>query len=114
MKIAVSYDHGTVFNHFGRTKQFKVYNTEGESVKTTWVVDAPEQNKFMLVGFLKGIGADVLICGKIGKEARQMLSDRNIQIIAGASGDADTAIDLFLHDQLKDDASAVCSGEKSK
>ena len=30
MKIAVSYDHGTVFNHFGRTKQFKVYNTEGK------------------------------------------------------------------------------------
>ncbi|MSS20687.1 NifB/NifX family molybdenum-iron cluster-binding protein [Pseudoramibacter porci] len=110
MKIAVSYDQGQVFDHFGKTKQFKVFDTEGKGVKTKWIVDAPEQNKFMLVGFLKGIGADVLICGKIGKDARQMLTDRNIQIFAGVSGDADAAIEHLLQGQLKDDVSAVCTG----
>lgn len=112
MKIAVSYDQDRVFGHFGKTKQFKVYNTEGKEVKTTWIVDTPEQNKFMLVGFLNGIGADVLICGKIGKDARQMLSDRNIQIFAGVSGDADAAIEHLLQGRLKDDVSAVCIGNE--
>ena len=28
MKIAVTYDNGTVFQHFGRTEFFKVYEVE--------------------------------------------------------------------------------------
>ena len=39
MKIAVTYDNGMVFQHFGHTEQFKVYDVEDGAVRASRVVD---------------------------------------------------------------------------
>ena len=40
MKIAVTYDNGEVFQHFGHTEQFKVYEVEAGKVVHMEVVAA--------------------------------------------------------------------------
>ena len=39
MKIAVTYEDGMVFQHFGHTQQFKLYEVENGAVQNEQVVD---------------------------------------------------------------------------
>lgn len=66
MKIAVTYENGQIFQHFGHTEQFKVYEIEDNTIISSEVIDTNGQGHGALVGLLKTIGADVLICGGIG------------------------------------------------
>ena len=66
MKVAVTYENGEVFPHFGRTPQFKIYEVEDREVKTSQVIDTGETGHGALAGFLQKAGADVMICGGIG------------------------------------------------
>ena len=38
MKIAVTYDNGEIFQHFGHTEQFKLYDIENGKVVASEVV----------------------------------------------------------------------------
>ena len=38
MKIAVTYDNGNVFQHFGKTENFKVYEVEAEKVVSSEII----------------------------------------------------------------------------
>ena len=38
MKIAVTYDNGNVFQHFGKTESFKVYEIENNQVVKSEVI----------------------------------------------------------------------------
>ena len=66
MKIAVTYDNGEVFQHFGRTQFFKIYEVEDQKILSSEVVDSNGQGHGALAGVLAGYGVDVLICGGIG------------------------------------------------
>ncbi len=76
MKVAVTYENGEVFPHFGRTPQFKIYEIENEAVKSSRVIDTGETGHGALAGFLKEHGADVMICGGIGGGAIAAMSAR--------------------------------------
>ena len=89
MKVAVTYEKGEVFPHFGRTPQFKVYEIENGAVKCSQVIDTGETGHGALAGFLKEYGADVMICGGIGGGAIAAMAESNIKVYAGASGKAD-------------------------
>ncbi|MBO5318058.1 MAG: DNA-binding protein, partial [Oscillospiraceae bacterium] len=39
MKIAVTYTDGLIFQHFGHTQQFKIYEVENGSIIASEVVD---------------------------------------------------------------------------
>ncbi len=39
MKIAVTYENGQVFGHFGHTEQFKIYTAENEKIADSKVID---------------------------------------------------------------------------
>ena len=66
MKIAVTYENGNVFQHFGHTEQFKLYQVEGKQITGSQVVDTNGQGHGALAGFLQAQGVQVLICGGIG------------------------------------------------
>ena len=87
MKIAVTYENGQVFQHFGHTKQFKVYETADGKVVSSEIVGTQGQGHGALAGFLLGGGVDVLICGGIGGGARAALAEAGIRLFPGASGD---------------------------
>lgn len=108
MKIAVTYEAGQIFPHFGHTEQFKVYEVEDGQIKTAAVVDTNGSGHGALAGFLKNAGVDILICGGIGGGACQALAQAGITLYAGVSGSADEAVNALLSGALKGDASATC------
>lgn len=109
MKIAVTYENGNVYQHFGHTSAFKVYEAENGKVIASQVVDTNGSGHGALALLLAQQGVDVLICGGIGGGARVALMDAGIAIYGGVSGDADEAVELFLSNTLNYDPNARCS-----
>ena len=92
MRIAVTYENGQIFQHFGHTEQFKVYDLEDNKIVNTQVVDTNGQGHGALAGFLNSADIDVLICGGIGGGAQAALAAAGIKLFGGVSGDADEAV----------------------
>ncbi len=109
MKIAVTYENGQVFQHFGHTEQFKIYETENGKVISSEVVGTDGVGHGALAGFLRDRGVDVLICGGIGGGARNALSDAGIRLYPGACGDADAQVESFLDGSLNYAPDTQCS-----
>ena len=74
MKIAVTYQNGQIFQHFGHCEAFKFYTVENNAVVSSKVISAVGSGHGALAGFLKTHGADTLICGGIGGGARTALA----------------------------------------
>ena len=96
MKIAVTYENGQVFQHFGHTAQFKLYDVENGTVASSQVVDTNGSGHGALAGFLKDRQVDALICGGIGGGAQMALAEAGIRLYAGCQGDADTRVAELL------------------
>lgn len=100
MKIAVTYDNGNIFQHFGRTESFKVYDVEDNKVVSSEVIGSNGIGHGALAGLLADRSVDVLICGGIGGGAQQALADAGVELVAGAEGDADKAVEAYLKGEL--------------
>lgn len=100
MRIAVAYEDGKVFQHFGHTESFKVYEVEYDQVVSSQVYSSNGQGHGALAGFLSGEGVDVIICGGIGEGAKNALEEAGIELCAGATGDADAAVEAYLKGEL--------------
>lgn len=109
MKIAVTYENGMVFQHFGHTEQFKIYEVEDGKIIKSEVVDTNGSGHGALGGFLADRGVNVLICGGIGGGARNALAECGIQLYPGAQGDADSQVEAFLGGNLNYDPDTVCA-----
>ena len=109
MKIAVTYENGEIFGHFGHTEQFKIYTVEQGKVISSEVVPTGESGHGALAGFLKERGVDTLICGGIGGGARMALAQAGIQLYPGTSGAADAAVQALLMGALQYDPDTVCA-----
>ena len=100
-RIAVTYDNGQVFQHFGRTEAFKVYEIENEKVISSEVIESNGVGHGALAGLLADHTIDTLICGGIGGGAMAALADAGIEVCAGAEGDADAVIGAYLKGELE-------------
>ena len=101
MKIAVTYENGEVFQHFGHTSEFKIYEVEDGKVVSSEVIGTDGNGHEALAGFLAADEVDVLICGGIGGGAQSALSDNGIEICSGATGSADAAVEAYLKGELE-------------
>lgn len=108
MRIAVTYENGQIFQHFGHTAQFKVYDIEDGEVVASTVVDTNGNGHGALAGFLFGNKVDVLICGGIGGGAQMALADAGITLYGGVSGDADAAVEALLKQELAYNPNVQC------
>lgn len=109
MKIAVTYENGKVFQHFGHTEQFKLYEVKEDQITGTEVVDTNGSGHGALSGFLKDKGVEVLICGGIGGGARTALAEAGIKLYPGAEGEADQCVEALLKGSLSYNPDTVCS-----
>ncbi len=100
MKIAVTYDNGNIFQHFGRTESFKVYEVEDNKVVSSEVIGSNGLGHGALAGLLSEQSVDVLICGGIGGGAQQALAEAGVELVAGAEGDVDQAVEAYLKGEL--------------
>lgn len=113
MTIAVTYENGQIFQHFGRTELFKLYTIADGKVSSATIIGTDGNGHGALAGFLRQQGVDTLICGGIGEGARQALKGAGIRLYGGISGDADTAVEELLAGTLpqNEQANCNCSGE---
>ena len=108
MKIAVTYENGNVFGHFGHTEAFKLYDVQDGAVVSSQVVPTNGSGHGALAGFLAAHQVEALICGGIGGGAQMALAQAGIRLYAGCSGDADTRGAELLSGTLGSAAEATC------
>ena len=100
MKIAVTYENGHIFQHFGRTEHFKVYDVEDGKIVSSQIMGSNGIGHGALAGLLAENTIDVLICGGLGGGAMNALTNAGITVIAGAEGDADQVVESYLRGEL--------------
>ncbi len=122
MRVAVTYEDGKVFQHFGRTQQFKVYEVEDKKIISSEVMGSDGIGHEALAFLLADRDIDVLICGGMGAGAQAALAEAGLEVCAGAEGDADAAVEAYLRGELEskgvtcdhhdgeEEAGASCSG----
>ena len=108
MNIAVTYQNGSVFQHFGHTEQFKLYRVQDARVSETEILYPIGSGHGALAGFLSANDVQVLICGGIGAGAQTALMQAGIRLYAGVHGDADAAVQAFLAGRLQFDPNTKC------
>ena len=109
MRIAVTYENGNIFQHFGHTQQFKVYDVQDGKIMASEVVDTSGSGHGALAGVLTALNADVLICGGIGGGAQMALAAAGIRLFGGVSGNADAAVEAFVSGNLAYDPNVKCN-----
>lgn len=109
MKIAVTYEDGQIFQHFGHTSQFKLYDVADGKVVNSQVVDTNGSGHGALAGFLMQHGVTALICGGIGGGAQAALANVGITLYGGVSGSADQAVAALLSGNLGYDPDVHCN-----
>ena len=101
-KIAVPYDNGEVFQHFGHTETFKLYEVEDGKILSSELLNSNGSGHGALAALLAERGVNALICGGIGGGAVAALTEQGIELCAGASGSADEAVAAYLRGELVD------------
>ncbi len=109
MRIAVTYDNGNIFGHFGHTAQFKIYDVENNAIVNEQVIDTLGSGHGALAGFLALNGVDALICGGIGAGAQNALAEEGIVLYGGVSGNADEAVKALIGGTLAFNPDVRCS-----
>lgn len=100
MKIAATYDNGNIFQHFGKTEFFKVYEVEDNKIISSEVIGSNGLGHGALAGLLGEQGINVLICGGLGGGAQTALKEAGVEVCSGAKGDADQAVEAYLRGEL--------------
>ena len=108
MRIPVSYENGEIFQHFGHTEQFKLYDVENGRIVDTQIVPTNGSGHGALAGFLKAAEVDSLICGGIGMGAQSALAEAGIKLYGGVQGSADAAAQALAAGTLSYDPDAKC------
>ncbi len=108
MRIAVTYENGQIFQHFGRTEQFKLYDVADGKIISEQIVGTMGAGHGALAGFLKNAQADVLICGGIGGGAQMAMQEAGIALYGGNMGSADDAVASFLANTLVQNENPTC------
>ena len=108
MRVAVTYENGMVFQHFGHSEAFKLYEVEGGEVKSSEVVPTNGSGHGALAGFLRERGVEVLICGGIGAGAQNALAEAGIKLYGGVSGSADSAVQALIEGNLSYNPDVMC------
>ena len=108
MKIAIPYEDGQIFQHFGHTARFKLYDVQDGKIVAAQVLDTNGSGHGALAGLLQALNVDALICGGIGGGARMALDAAGIRLYGGVQGSADEAARALAEGRLTFDPDAHC------
>lgn len=109
MKIAVTYENGNVFQHFGHSRQFKIYDAENGEILASQIINTLGSGHGALAGMLSALKVDTLICGGIGAGAKNALEQAGIKLYGGVVGNADQAVMDLLSGNLAFNPNVQCS-----
>lgn len=114
MKIAVTYADGHIFQHFGHTEQFKVYEAENGQIISAQVISTNGSGHGALAVLLSDLRVDTLICGGIGAGAQNALAQAGIKLYGGVAGSADEAVAALLAGKLEFNPDVHCTHHDHK
>lgn len=102
MRIAVAYQDGEIFEHFGHCECFAIYEygSDVEDCAKTLVNSADRHGHKAMADLMREQQVDAVLCGSMGDEARALLLSYGIVPVAGYCGHADTAADMLVTGQL--------------
>ncbi len=109
MRIAVTYENGEIYQHFGHTEQFKIYDVEDGKIISSEVVDTNGSGHGALAGVLTELQVDILVCGGIGGGAQAALAAADIKLYGGVSGSAEQAVQALISGNLSFDPDVRCN-----
>ena len=109
MRIAVTYENGEIFQHFGHTENFKVYEVEEGKIISEEILSSNGSGHGALATLLSGNKVDILICGGIGGGAQMALAEMGIKLYGGVSGNADEAVKALLSQNLNYNPDVKCN-----
>lgn len=109
VRVAVTYDNGKIFGHFGHTEQFKVYDIQDNKVISSEIVPTNGSGHGALATFLSERNVDILVCGGIGAGAQSALSEAGIKLFGGVTGDADESVNAYLAGSLNYNKDVRCN-----
>lgn len=107
MKVAVACEGEKVSEHFGHCGGFFLFETEGKQISGKSFLPFPGHRPGFLPVFLHEHGANVIIAGGMGGGAIDIFQEKGIEVIVGASGDAEEAVKKYLLGELQSTGS-VC------
>ena len=113
MKIAVTYENGNVFQHFGHTEEVKIYEIEDKKIVSSKILSTTGYGHGTLATFLKNNKADVLICGDIGGGAQVALMNTNISFFGGVTGKADEVVEAYIKGTLEYNPDVKCNSHEN-
>lgn len=113
MKIAVSYKDGEVFQHFGHSEQFKIYETDHNQILDSEIIEIEGHGHTVVCNALKEKGVNIVLCGGIGQGAKSLLSQYGIHSFGGVSGNCDEVVYQYLTGKLEFTTAVTCTKDKS-
>ncbi|HJJ47816.1 MAG TPA: hypothetical protein O0X39_02320 [Methanocorpusculum sp.] len=108
MKLGITSSDGEIFQHFGATPEFTVYNIEGGKIVSSKKVSTNGTGHEALVDILADLEINALICGGIGGGARNAVFNAGITLFPGVKGNCDTAAQAFLDGTLAFNPETMC------
>lgn len=109
MRIAVASENGSVFQHFGKSPEFTMYDVETELVQHKEIIPTNGASHGQIADFLVDNGADIVICGGMGSGAKTALRERRIEIVPGVKGEVDDIIVRYLSGEKIQSFEAECN-----
>lgn len=109
MKIATTYENGNIFQHFGHSESFKIYEIEDGKIISSDIIPTEGSGHGALSGFLAANGVEILICGGIGGGAKTALAESGIKLFGGVNGNADTAVEQYIAGTLEYNPDTQCT-----
>lgn len=107
MKIATASEGKTVTGHFGHCEGFTIFETENGKITGSEFVPNPGHRPGFLPVFLHEKGVRVIISGGMGQGAVEIFNEKGVEVITGASGLCEDAVNSYLQGKLKSTGS-IC------
>jgi len=96
-----------VTDHFGHCEGFTLFEVQDNQISRKEFIPNPGHRPGFLPNFLNDKGVNVIISGGMGGGAIEIFNEKGIEVITGASGDAETVVQNYLQGSLKSTGS-VC------
>ena len=100
MRLAIAYENGEVFQHFGETPSYLLIDIEGNSPVKKEIHDNGGASHIALIDVLSSLGVNALIVGGLGGGAFVRLQEAGIKVYAPYVGSADQALEDYLGGKL--------------
>ncbi len=109
MKIAVTSENGEIYQHFGHTPEFTIFEIESGKILSETVMKTGDSGHGALADLLGKHSIEALVCGGIGGGAIQALANLGIAVIGGASGNVRKCVEGLIDGTLEVNPNYHCN-----